>query len=109
MPKVIDISDKLTNDRPVLKLGGGKEYPIDNRKNTLLTLQKHMDNSELSDVEKAEEALRFVLGEKAVAEINEMDLTFETYQTLFIATIAGALGEDFDAVEARFQAAGKDV
>lgn len=38
MGKMIDISGKLTNERPVLKLAEDKVYEIDDRKNTILLL-----------------------------------------------------------------------
>lgn len=101
MAKTIDISGKLTNERPVLKLGEGKEYPIDNRKNTVLAIQGKID----AEVEALDEVLELALGKEAVKEINESDITFEDYQTIFVATIAGALGEDYEVVAARFQSA----
>jgi hypothetical protein len=101
MAKTIDISGKLTNERPVLKLGEGKEYPIDNRKNTVLAIQSKIDG----EAEALDEVLELALGKDAVKEINESDITFEDYQTIFVATIAGALGEDYEVVSARFQQA----
>lgn len=99
MAKTIDITSKLTNDRPVLKLGEGKEYPIDNRKNTVLTIQTKMDEGDSPDLD---EVLELALGKEAVKEINESDISFADYQIIFIATLAGALGEDYEVIEARF-------
>lgn len=99
MAKTIDITSKLTNDRPVLKLGEGKEYPIDNRKNTVLTIQAKMDEGDSPDLDGV---LELALGKEAVKEINESDISFADYQIIFIATLAGALGEDYEVIEARF-------
>ncbi|OUS70301.1 hypothetical protein B1748_29135 [Paenibacillus sp. MY03] len=104
MAKTIDISGKLTNERPVLKLGEGKEYPIDNRKNTVLALQEIMQEPAGSDLEKAEKVLALVLGQDAADEVNKSDLSFEDYQTVFVAALAGATGEDYEVVEKRFRA-----
>lgn len=101
MAKTIDITGKLTNERPVLKLGEGKEYPIDNRKNTVFQIQAKMDEGG-EGTKYIDEVLALALGEEAAKEINESDITFEAYQIIFIAALAGALGEDFEAVEARF-------
>lgn len=109
MAKTIDISGKLTNERPVLKLNEGKEYPVDNRKNTVLQLNKLLDDSDLNDLHRVDEVLKVVLGEKAVDEINEADLTFADYQVVFMAALAGAMGEEFETMEARFQASRKTV
>ena len=109
MTKTIDISGKLTNDRPVLKLAEGKEYPVDNRKNTVFEMQKHMEEYEGSDLDRVWIALSMLLGEAAAKEIDDMDLSFDGYQTVFIAASAAALGEEFEVVEARFLAARKTV
>lgn len=103
MAKTIDITSKLTNERPVLKLGKGKEYPIDNRKNTVLTIQAKMDRED--GPAQMDEVLELALGKEAVKEINDSDISFADYQVIFIATMAGALGEDYEVVEARFRAA----
>lgn len=108
MAKTIDISGKLTNERPVLKLGEGKEYPIDNRKNTVLAIQAKMDEGS-GDVANLNEVLELALGEDAAKEINESDISFADYQIIFVAALAGALGEEFEAVEARFLAAKREA
>ncbi|WP_160045578.1 hypothetical protein [Paenibacillus sp. USDA918EY] len=104
MAKTIDISGKLTNERPVLKLGEGKEYEIDNRKNTVLAIQSKMDEGS-EGTAYLDEVLELALGKEAVKEINESDISFADYQIIFVAALAGALGEDYETVEARFLAA----
>ncbi|OME86530.1 MULTISPECIES: hypothetical protein [Paenibacillus] len=104
MAKIIDITSKLTNERPKLKLGEGKEYEIDNRKNTVLAIQAKIDKG-AEGSEYLDEVLEMALGKSAVKEINESDISFADYQIIFVAVLAGALGEDYEAVEARFLAA----
>ncbi|EPY06628.1 hypothetical protein PAALTS15_13527 [Paenibacillus alvei TS-15] len=104
MAKTIDITGKLTNERPVLKLGKGKEYPIDNRKNTVLAIQAKM-NEAGDGAAYLDEVLELALGKEVVAEINESDISFADFQIVFVAALAGALGEEFEVVEARFLAA----
>lgn len=108
MAKTIDITSKLTNERPVLKLGKGKEYPIDNRKNTVFQIQALMD-AETEGTAYLDEVLELALGKEAVKEINESDISFEDFQVIFVAALAGALGEDFEVVEARFLAAKQEA
>lgn len=105
MAKTIDITSRLTNERPVLKLGDGREYPVDNRKNTVLAIQAKIDEN--ADGDSLDEVLKLALGEEAVKELNESDISFADYQIIFIAVLAGALGEDYEDVEARFLAAKK--
>ncbi|BFH60749.1 hypothetical protein [Paenibacillus azoreducens] len=108
MAKTIDISGKLTNERPVLKLGEGKEYEIDNRKNTVLAIQSKMDEGS-EGTAYLDEVLELALGKEAVKEINESGVSFTDYQIIFVAALAGALGEEFEAVEARFLAAKREA
>ncbi|MNJ59062.1 hypothetical protein D3C77_547260 [compost metagenome] len=49
-----------------------------------------------------DEVLEMALGKKAVKEINDSDISFSDYQIIFIATLAGALGEEYEVIEARF-------
>ncbi|BFH16502.1 hypothetical protein J6TS7_31070 [Paenibacillus dendritiformis] len=106
MAKTIDITSRLTNERPVLKLGEGKEYPIDNRKNTVLAIQAKMDAGDGSNMD---EVLEMMLGKEAVKEINESDISFADYQVIFIAALAGAMNQDYEVIEARFLAATQET
>ncbi|BFH13532.1 hypothetical protein WJ0W_006213 [Paenibacillus melissococcoides] len=105
MAKTIDITSRLTNERPVLKLGEGKEYRIDNRKNTVLAIQAKMDAGDGS----LDEVLELALGKEAVKEINESDISFGDYQVILIAALAGAMNEDYEVIEARFLAAKQET
>ncbi|MNI44237.1 hypothetical protein D3C73_986030 [compost metagenome] len=58
-----------------------------------------MDEDESMDLDGV---LELALGKQAVKEINESDISFADYQIIFVAALAGALGEDFEVVEARF-------
>lgn len=101
--KMIDITAKLTNEKPALKLAEDKVYFIDDRKNTVLKLMKKMESANLNDPSFIDEILEITLGKKAVKEINEMDLSFSAYQTIMMAVIAGITGESLEAVEERFR------
>lgn len=105
MAKTIDITSRLTNERPVLKMGEGKEYRIDNRKNTVLAIQAKMDAGDGS----LDEVLELALGKEAVKEINESDISFADYQVILIAALAGAMNEDYEVIEARFLAAKQET
>ena len=109
MARTIDISTKLTKERPKLKLADGVEFEIDNRKNTILILNQMIQETDLNDLREVDGILELLLGKGAVQKIGEMDITFADYQTIFIACMAGALNEDFETVEARFQRAREEI
>lgn len=103
MAKVIDITSKLTNERPKLKVSDELEFEIDNRKNTVLAVEKIINAEDINSIEVIDKALEHFIGKDAVKQINELDLSFQGYQVIFTAVMAGALGEDYETVEERFQ------
>lgn len=103
MSKVIDISGKLTNERPKLKLSDDKIYEIDDRKNTVLKFEQMVQNEDLSDVETVDKMIELMLGEDAAKEIEEMDLSMIAYQSIMIAITAAISGEKYEVAERRFR------
>jgi hypothetical protein len=103
MSKVYDISKKITNERPTLKLGEGKVYEIDDSKNTMLLLGQKMKQGSAEDIEVLDDIVKMTLGEKAAKEIDAMKLSVSSYQSIVIAIMAAAAGEEFEAAEARFR------
>ncbi|MBU5677777.1 hypothetical protein KQI88_15265 [Alkaliphilus sp. MSJ-5] len=103
MSKIIDISAKLTNERPKLKLAEGKVYEIDDRKNNIILLNQKMMNENLNDLNVIDNMINIVLGEDAAREINDMNLPVVAYQSIMIAIMAAITGEDYEVAEARFR------
>lgn len=103
MPKVIDISAKLTNERPKLKLAEDKIYEIDDRKNTILKLNQKMKGGSIEDLAFIDEIVELTLGKKAAKEIDAMDLSMTAYQNIMLAIMAAVMGESFEVAEARFR------
>lgn len=103
MSKIIDISAKLTNERPQLKLAEDKIYDIDDRKNTIILLNQKMQGSDTNDIDAIDEMIAVVLGGEAAKEIDEMNLPMAAYQSIMIAIMAAVTGEDYEVAEARFR------
>jgi len=103
MGKLIDISAKLTNERPQLKLAEDKVYEIDDRKNTIIVLNQKMQDSDINDLNALDDMFKVVLGENAAKEINDMNLPISSYQAIMIAIMAGITGEEYEVAEARFR------
>lgn len=104
MGKTIDISSKLTNARPTLKLSEDKVYEIDNSKNTVLIMNQKMEESDLNDPKAIDEILELLLGKQAVKDINKLNPPMPDLIVIFLGVMAGALGEEYDVVERRFRA-----
>ena len=105
MAQTIDISGRLTNERPKLKLGKDLVFEVDNRKNTVFKVEEVSNSPEYGDLERFDVTLKLLLGEEAAQKIDALDLSFADYQYVFIAAMATATGEKIEDVEARFQAA----
>lgn len=103
MAKIIDISAKLTNERPQLKLSADKVYDIDDRKNTVILLNQKMKDSDTNDIEAMDEMITIVLGDEAAKEINDMGLSISSYQTIMVAIMAAMTGEEYEKAEERFR------
>jgi len=109
MAKTIDISGRLTDERPKLKLGKDLVFEVDNRKNTIFEVDQIVESNGADDSNKMKQVMQLLMGKEAVDKIEEMDLSFEAYQYVFIAAMATATGEDIEVVEARFQKAKQEI
>lgn len=103
MSKVIDITSKLTNDRPTIKLSEDMEFEVDNRKNTVLKVEKMLSGEDVNSIAVIDQVLAEFIGKDAVEKIDKLDLSFGAYKTIFTGVMAGAMGEDFEVVKERFQ------
>lgn len=106
MGKPIDISAKLTNERPKLKIAEDKIYEIDDRKNTILQFEQLVQNGDISDIDTIDKMIEMILGEKAAKEIEEMELSVLGYQSIMIAITAAISGEEYKTAERRFREEG---
>jgi hypothetical protein len=102
--KVIDISAKLTNEKPVVKISDDMELAVKNDKNTVLLVQQELSREDgRPDIVKFDAVMKLIVGEKAVKALDALELPFNDYTTVVKAVMAAATGEDYDTVDARFQ------
>lgn len=98
---MIDISKKLSNDKPVIKIAEGNEYKINNSKNTMLLINQEMQNNK-NELEAMDKAVKLALGQSAFEEIENMELSFADYKVLFIGIMAGVSDQSYEEVEKNF-------
>lgn len=98
---MIDISKKLSNDKPVIKIAEGKEYKINNSKNIMLLINQEMQNNK-NELEAMDKAVKLALGQSAFEEIENMELSFADYKVLFIGIMAGVSDQSYEEVEKNF-------
>lgn len=97
----IDISKKLFNDRPVIKIAEGKEYKVNNSKNAMLLIDQEMKTNK-NELEAMDKVVKMTLGQQAFEEIEAMELSFANYKVVFIAIMAAVSGEEYETVEKNF-------
>lgn len=104
MAKVIDISSKLTVEEKFLHVAEGKDYKIDDRKNTVIKINQMMAEGQNSnDISMIDKVISICLGEKAFKEIDKMNLPFAQYQNIFIGIMAAISDKSFDEMEKSFR------
>jgi len=101
----ISITDKLQTEKPVLEIKG-HEFEIDNSKNAVLAFNE-TDKSGMNQVEIIDEAIRIFAGEKALGEIQDMELSYRDYERVFTGIMALTNEESYEDTESRFQRAGR--
>ena len=112
MSNIIDISKKITNELPMIRISDTQIYSVNNRKNTILNMQAMIQEEErkakqedgtFDEMKLMDKALKMLVGAKAAKEIEEMDLPFPEYKIVYQAIMAAATGTDMEEVESRFQ------
>lgn len=96
MNNVYDISSKISNSTPTVKVNDELIFSVNNRRNTILTLQmkvKKMDDSkEYDETKYMEEALILLTSKETVKKINDLNLPFPEYKLVFEVVMAAATG-----------------
>lgn len=104
MAKFYDISAKITNELPTLKVMDGINVTINNRKSVVLCVQAMArEASNKVDEEDAEgqmkmmdKALNMLIGKKDTDAINALDLPIAEYSYIFSAIMKIAQGGEPD-------------
>lgn len=112
MSNIIDISGKITNQLPMVRIREDKVYTVNNRKNTILNMQAMVQEAQKkAEKEKGEfdefklmnKVMEMLLGGKNAKEIDEMDLPLPEYKIVYEAIMAAATGKSLEEAEDRFQ------
>ena len=100
MAKIIDISSKITNELPVVKITDEIMVTVNNRRSTILNVQamsKELErktaDDEYDEMAFMNKVLEMVVGEKKVQEINDLDLPFPEYKEVYETIFNAATGD----------------
>lgn len=99
MAKTINITDLLSNDKPVIQIGE-KEYPVDNSVESVMRFEELAGASSSKDVLSAIEG---ALGAKAYKEIGINKMALPNLKVLMTAIMAANQDLSYEEAVARFQ------
>lgn len=96
--KVIDISMKITNKLPMIRITDDLVVTVNNRKNTILNVQAMASRAEKADKNSDNamgfmvKALEMLIGKEAADKIEAMDLPLPEYKEMYNAIMGVATG-----------------
>jgi hypothetical protein len=99
MAKIINISDKLSLDKPVIQVGE-KIYTVDD---SLETVMKFEESYGDGDINSMLECLKVAIGSKAYNEQKFEKMSFKNVQVWFFAIMAAMQDMTYEEVESRFR------
>lgn len=102
MAKIYDISMKITNELPSMKITDEILVTVNNRHSTILNIQAMImeaEKKESNETEIMDKALNLLIGEKKTEEINALDLPINEFKEVYAAIMKVAQGIDIDAEE----------
>ena len=101
MARNIDLSNKLSNDRPTIIIGGNTYTVNDEKTNVLLMNEELKKGGSASEV--IDKTISLLLGKKALKEIDEMGLGLSQYTIIFYGLIACVNDISIEEAQERFR------
>lgn len=102
MSKIIDISSKLTTEKPQIKIGE-KLYCINNGIDTVLKFEELATQGSKGLIE----AIKLAISEESAKEINLESISIKNFKVLTVAIMAAMQDLEYEEAEARFQQFGE--
>ena len=112
---MIDISARITNELPVVKISDDLVITINNRKSNVLSVQAMIaeattnaenEGREVNELKFMDSVLRCLTSGKTVDAVNKLDLPLPEYKLIYNAIMAACNGqtlEEFEQQQSRFQ------
>lgn len=99
MAKIYNIMDRLTNDKPEIKIDNEHVYKVNNSKNTAILIKSLSEDPKLEEFEMMDKIMEAGLGKEAVDYINSLDLSLKNYSTIMNAIMAAVSEQDLEDIE----------
>lgn len=102
MARNIDLSNKLSNERPTITING-VTYKVNDEKTNVLLMNQELKKEGNAEAEMVDKIITLLLGKKALKEIDAFGYGLSQYMTIFYALVACVNDEDIEVVMQRFQ------
>ncbi|WHH58486.1 hypothetical protein [Petroclostridium sp. X23] len=99
MAKIINITDKLSSEKPKIVIGD-KEYTVNDGMETVLKFEELASDSSADNMV---QAIELSLGADAVKELQVRKMSISNFKVLTIAIMAAVQGIEYDEAAKRFQ------
>lgn len=99
MAKIINISDKLSTEKPHIQ-AGDKSYVVNDSLETVMKFEEIYGDG---DTQGMLECMKLALGNDAYAELAFEKMSFTNIKVWFLAVMAAMQDMSYDEVDARFQ------
>ena len=99
MAKIINITDKLSLEKPCFQVGD-KSYVVNDSLETVLKFEESYGDG---DTQSMLECMKVALGSKAYTEMKFEKMSFSNIQVWFFAVMAAMQSISYEEVEARFR------
>lgn len=112
MAQIIDITGRITNELPMVRVTDNLVITVNNRKNTIMNMQAMISEAQKKAAENGGDfdelkmmrtCMDMLIGKKAADEVEALDLPFPEYKLVYQAVMAAATGNSMEDVEKRFQ------
>lgn len=100
MSKVINITDKLSDEKPTIVIGD-KSYEVNDALEVVFKFEEVAQNGARG--QGATEAIKLALGDKASKELKIEKMSVGNFRVLMIALMAAMQGLTYEDAEARFR------
>lgn len=99
MSKVYDIMNRLTNDKPIIKIDNEHQYTVNNSKNQAIFIKQLSEDTKLDDFERMDKVVEAALGKEAADYINSLNLSVKATATVINAIMAAISEMELEDVE----------
>ena len=105
MAQIIDITSRITNELPMVRVSDSLVITVNNRKNTIMNMQAMINETQkkaaedkdgFDELKMMRASMDMLIGKKSADEVEALDLPFPEYKLVYQAVMAAATGNSIE-------------